>query len=97
MAKFSGACQSTPLARLSAKVIDGYVEDRQDEGASNNTVSKELTTLRAALKVAKRRGEFTGEMDAIMPSGFSANSKPKERFLTGTEAQKLLVQLALVA
>ena len=82
------------LGRLSARAVDSFVEKRLEEGAAHNTVSKELGTLRAALKVAKRRGEFTGEIDAIMPSGFSANYKPKERFLTGREAQKLLAQLA---
>jgi len=69
------------------------VEQRQEEGASNNTISKELTTLRASLKVAKRRGEFPGDIEAIMPDGFSPNYKPKERFLTGHEAQKLFAEL----
>src|SRR5689334_3092596 len=52
--------EGMPLSKFNARIVDSYVETRQDEGASNNTISKELTTLRGALKVAKRRGEFTG-------------------------------------
>jgi integrase len=84
---------SLALAKLNARLVDDYVITRQDEGASNNTISKELTTLRGALKVAKRRGEFTGDIAAIMPDGFSAQYQPKERFLTAGEAQNLLAEL----
>ena len=81
------------LGRLTARAVDSFVEQRLEEGAAHNTVSKELGTLRAALKVAKRRGEFTGDIQAILPNGFSAQYKPKERFLTEAEAMKVLAEL----
>ena len=81
------------LGRLTARAVDSFVEQRLEEGAAHNTVSKELGTLRAALKVAKRRGEFTGDIQAILPDGFSPQYKPKERFLTERQAEKLLAEL----
>jgi hypothetical protein len=50
-------------------------------------------TLRAMLKVAKRRGEFTGDIGAVMPDGFEAGYRPRSRFLSAAEAQKLLAEL----
>ncbi|MEY4544188.1 MAG: hypothetical protein RL685_383 [Pseudomonadota bacterium] len=49
--------------------------------------------LRSALKVAKRRGEFPGDIAAVMPDGFSAEYKPRERYLTAARAQALLAEL----
>jgi integrase len=83
----------TPLAKVDACAVDDYVEKRLDEGAARNTISKELTTLRATLKVAKRRGEFSGDIDQVMPEGFSAGYKPRERFLSPAEATALLAEL----
>jgi integrase len=83
----------TRLARITASVVDGYIEQRLEEGAARNTVQKDLVTLRAMLKVAKRRGEFTGDIGAVMPDGFEAGYKPRSRFLSAIEAQKLLAEL----
>jgi len=44
-------------------------------------------------KVAKRRGEFTGDIGAVMPDGFEAGYCPRSRFLSATEAQVLLAEL----
>jgi integrase len=84
---------ATPLAKVDARTVDRYIEARLEEGAARNTISKELTALRATLKVAKRRGEFPGDIDAVMPDGFSPDYKPKLRFLTPDEARALLAQL----
>jgi hypothetical protein len=42
------------------------------------------------LKVAKRRGEFTGDIPAIMPNGFDTGYSPRDRFLIAIEATRLV-------
>ena len=81
------------IARIDARAVDNYIETRLKEGAARHTIQKELVTLRGTLKVAKRRGEFTGDIGAVMPDGFSAGYKPRVRFLSGDEAQRLLGEL----
>jgi integrase len=82
-----------PLRRVTAKVVDAFVDARLDEGAKRNTIHKELTVLRGALKVAKRRGEFPDDIAAVMPDGFSTEYKPRETYQTAAEARALLIQL----
>ncbi|MDX2053800.1 MAG: site-specific integrase [Polyangiaceae bacterium] len=84
----------TSLAKVDARAVDRFIETRLGEGASRNTVHKELTVLRATLKVAKRRGEFPRDIDAVMPDGFSAAYTPRTRFLTALDAQKLFAELS---
>ncbi len=86
-------CAALPLRQVTAKVVDAFVDQRLDEGASRNTVHKELTTLRGALKVAKRRGEFGSDIDAVMPEGFSPQYRPRETYQNAREARALLAQL----
>ena len=82
-----------PMKTLRARHIDAYIEQRRVEGAAESTIQKELTTLRAALKLAKRRDLWLGDIDAVMPSGFSPQYKPRERFLSGVELPLLLREL----
>src|SRR2546430_4773151 len=42
------------LAQLDAPAVDAYVRARRNEGTSDHTIHKELTTLRAALRLALR-------------------------------------------
>jgi hypothetical protein len=60
------------LASVDARAVDRYIETRLAEGAARNTIQKELVALRGTLKVAKRRGEFAGDIPAIMPNGFNS-------------------------
>jgi integrase len=83
----------TPLARIDAQAVDRFIDTRLEEGAAANTVHKELTVLRGTLKVAKRRGEYTRDVAEVMPTGFSMDYQPRERFLTGAELQRLLAEL----
>lgn len=83
----------TTLAAVNAARVDDYIAIRLSEGAARHTIYKELVTLRGTLKVAKRRGEFTGDIDAIMPDGFSPAYKPRERTLASDAAKRLLVEL----
>jgi integrase len=75
----------TLVRELTARVIDGYVARRHDEGAHANTIAKELSTLRGILKLAHRHG-FCDHPSAIMPLDFGADYKPKERHL-GSELE----------
>jgi integrase len=81
------------LARLDARDVDDYISRRRREGAHENTIAKELVTLRAALKIAKRRKLWLGDIAAVLPVGFAPEYKPRERFLTPAELQRLLAQL----
>jgi hypothetical protein len=68
------------LIKLHARDVDRYISVRRGEGASENTIAKELVTLRAALKLALRSGQWNGNLAAVMPVGFAPEYKPKKRF-----------------
>ena len=84
---------ATSLARVDARAVDAFIEMRLAEGAARSTIQKDLVTIRAMLKVAKRRGEFRGEVAGVMPDGFEAGYRPRSRFLAETEASRLLGEL----
>ncbi len=81
------------LSRLQAFDVDQYISRRRAEGAGENTLSKELVTLRASLRLAKRAGLWAGEPSAVCPIAFAPEYKPKSRFLTPDELKKLLAEL----
>ena len=81
------------LAKIDATLVDEYINTRLNEGAKRHTIYKELVTLRSTFKVAKRRGEFSPDIAAIMPNGFSADYKPRERVLTVADTVSLLAEL----
>lgn len=84
----------TPLAlAATADAVDRFVETRTREGTARSTIGKELTTFRAALKIALRRGKWNGRIEAIMPEGFSLEYKPKKRALTRAEYDALAAEL----
>ena len=64
------------LARIDARVVDDYIEKRRFDGAAENTIAKELATLRAALKLCKRRKLWAGDVQAVMPVGFETQYEP---------------------
>ena len=82
-----------PLHTLRAHHVDAYISRRRAEKVGENTISKELVTLRAALKLAKRAGLWKGDLGEIMPVAFSPEYKPRERWLPVDEVQKLLPHL----
>lgn len=84
--------KDTPLARIDAEAIDGYVSTRLKEGAQRTTVAKELSTLRGALKLAKRHGKYHKDLAEVMPE-FSPKYRPKERALSEKEIKALLGKL----
>jgi integrase len=84
---------SLSLLDLDAGAVDGYIDTRRAEGASESTIQKEIVTLRASLKLAKRRGWFAADLDEVLPSGFGPEYKPRERYLPPEELAALLAQL----
>lgn len=86
--------EGSPLASLNARAVDTYVAQRHAEGAGQNTIAKELAALRAALKLAKRRGEFPRDVADVMPVAFAPGYKPRRRCLrSAAELVQLLEQL----
>lgn len=79
------------LAELTARVVDDYIAKRLGEEASRSTVGKELTTLRAALRLAKRRGELAVDIAAIMPIGWSIEYRPRTSVLRRARDLQALV------
>jgi integrase len=82
--------EDRPLAKVDAIAVDAFIAARLEEGASRNTIGKELTTLRSTLKIARRRGQFPRSIDEVMPEQWSSGYRPRERALTREEADKLL-------
>jgi integrase len=81
------------VASLAAPAIDDFISQRRGEEASDSTIHKELTTLRRALKRAKRAKLWRGDIDEVFPTQFSPAYKPRERALAYEEFPKLLDQL----
>lgn len=81
------------LKDLSPARVDGFVLSRRAEGASESTISKELVTLRATLKLAARRGLYRGEPAQVLPIAFAPEYKPRSTYLTPSQLDALLPQL----
>jgi len=90
----NGAPVPYPLLRLLPREVDRYVSQRREEGASESSIHKELVTLRAALKLARRAGLWNGDPAALLPVAFAPEYKPRSRFLTRRELARLLSELS---
>ena len=60
---------------------------------SEHTISKELVTLRAALRLARRAGLYLEDPGAVLPVGFGSQYRPRERVLTLPEFEALIAEL----
>lgn len=87
--------RDTRLGELTAAMVDHFIAMRTSEGAERTTIGKELTTLRVALKLAKRRGELVVDVDAIMPVGWAVGYKPRARVLRRAADLQRLVNALL--
>ena len=83
----------TPLAKIDARVVDGYIGKREDEGAAQSTVHKELCTLRGALKLARRDRAYPYQLDEVFPIAFAPEYEPRRRFAQPEDAEALLADL----
>ena len=86
--------EGTTLARINAEVVDKYLLDRQLEGASANTLGKELTALRGMLKIMRRRGRYHQEVAAVLPERWETGYQPRETSLSLPQARALIAHLA---
>ncbi|MFO0562406.1 MAG: tyrosine-type recombinase/integrase [Polyangiales bacterium] len=80
------------LNQITPALLDQYVTARRAAGVKDTTIHKEITTLRAALKIARRAGLWTGDLDALIPE-ISGQSTPKQRWLTERELVLVLDDL----
>jgi hypothetical protein len=78
------------LATHKARHVDDYISVRRNEGAAENTIAKELVALRAALTLARRAGLWRGDPAAVCPIAFAPEYKPRTRFLSPSDLQRLL-------
>lgn len=78
------------MAEVTPRTVDYYVDTRRAEGAANNTIQRELTSLMQLCKLAKRAGEFPGDLSALKPVGFAAEYTPRRRWLTKDEVWRLV-------
>lgn len=83
------------LGALRAFHVDAYISRRRGEGVTDNTISKELITLRKTLKLAKRRGRWRGDIQEVMAIGFDPAYKPSDRHITIDRVPLLLRALPL--
>lgn len=85
--------EHAPMSNITPGAVDDYITTRRNEGAKNNTIARELTCLRQMLRLAKRARQFAGDLDEIMPVGFSADYKPVNRLLNMADFEKLWLAL----
>lgn len=85
--------EHTALTDIDARAIDSYVAQRRSERASSNTISKELIAIRQILRHARRRDEYDREPSQVMPVGFSAEYKPRDKYLTPDQVSRLVARL----
>jgi integrase len=77
------------LKEVTPATVDDYVRTRAEEGASNNTIGKEITAILQICKLAKRSGEYAGDLSVLRPPGFSTGYAPRERTLSAKDEKKL--------
>jgi len=82
-----------PASRLSPGVVDEVLRRRRRERVKEHTLHKELTTLRAALRLAKRAGLWQGDIEELIQKGFSPGYTPRKRFASSGELPRLLEAL----
>jgi integrase len=78
-------CTSAPL--------DAYVSARRREGVRDHTIYKEIVVMRSALKLAKRRGLWFGDLDAVLPV-LAPKYVPRKGTINEANFNRLLAELS---
>lgn len=81
-----------PVDALTLDVLHEYIANRLNEGAARETIRKELTVLRQALKLARKRGLFLWDPSDLFPD-FEARYTPRTGWLTPAQVDLLLGKL----
>lgn len=89
----TGEYEPFRIAELCARHVDAYIRSRREEGAAGNTIAKELVTLRGGLKLAARAGLWEGNLLAVFPAESLSDYRPRTRWLTQEEVDKLIAAL----
>lgn len=84
--------RETLLSQITPALLDQYVLARRQARIKDTTIHKEITTLRAALKIARRAGLWSGDIDALLPE-ISGQSEPRQRWLTERELMLVIEDL----
>ncbi len=85
--------ETTSVNQLPPLAEEKFIAQRLEEGASHHTIHKQLVLLRASLKLARRRGVFTGDLEKLR-ADHSPGYVPRRRFLTRLEYELLLSHVA---
>jgi integrase len=77
------------VASIAPAAVDRYVAQRRAESADDATIGKEISCLTQLVKLARRAGAWQGDPSSLRPVGFSSTSKPRKRWLTPDELERL--------
>jgi integrase len=90
LSEILGRKSSAPifLREVNAGLVDRYVTQRRNDEVSESTIAHEITTWRAAMRIARRRGLWAEDVDAVFPDGLS-RGKARSRWLTFDEVHAL--------
>ncbi len=80
------------LAGIDSTAVRAFLRKRREEGASEHTLSKEITTLRQALRLAGLDGVWDGHVGHVVPP-VRAQYQPRLRVLTRCEVRDVLLAL----
>jgi integrase len=84
---------NTLAERLTRVDVDRYIDARREGGISEHTIAKELCVLRSAMKAAKERGLYRGDVSSVVPEKWKRGYKARERWLPPDELDDLLSAL----
>lgn len=79
-----------PLSRVDRAFADALVEHRRMCGVSEHYIAKSRQVLKSALKLARVRGLWTGDLDSVLPSGFRTGYTPRKTWLELPQVFRLL-------
>ena len=80
------------VAKFTPSIVREYIRARQEEGAKDNTILKEIITLRRTLKLAHEHGLLSADPADLVPR-FRVRYEPRDRWLTAEEMKRLLGEL----
>jgi integrase len=81
------------IHELDRDATEDYVAQRLEEGAIQGTIYKEVVVLRQALKYAKTKKKWFGEVDEVVVN-VKNKYVPRKRYLTEAELARLLEQVS---
>lgn len=85
--------QDRLIANVTAREVDALIATRTSEGAARATIHKELSTLRGALRLQRRRGNYALDLAEVMPISFALKYVPRVRALSERDVALVLAEL----